>query len=113
MQDLRGQYECGEIEDYKISLKKIESDIIEKYGQKGELYFKRLKELLLDKEAHNLLENEGNYSAKDARFSLKCTVKMFLRDYIFALIAGITFTAYLYYKINQCCRHRRINKMTK
>ena len=39
MQDLRGQYECGEIEDYKISLKKIKSDIIEKYGQeKGELY---------------------------------------------------------------------------
>lgn len=101
MQDLRGQYECGEIEDFTISRQKINSDIIEKYGQeKGESYLKTLDELFSDKEAHNLIENEGKYSAKDARFSLKCTVKMFLRDYIFALITGFTFTAYLYYKIN-------------
>jgi len=47
LEDLRGQYECGEIEDFMMSHQKIYSDIIEKFGQeKGELYFKELEKLL-------------------------------------------------------------------
>lgn len=92
---------------------RLESDVTDKYGeQQGKIYLKKIKELI-DKGEHNLDIDQNKIRAKEARFSIKCTVKMFLRDYIFALITGVTIVAYVYYKIAQCCRRRRINKLAR
>ena len=91
----------------------MESDIRERFGEsQGKLYLSKINELIV-KDEHNLDISDNQLRAREASFTLKCMVTMFLKDYIFAIILVLTVIGWLWYKLSQCLRNRRIDKLSR
>ena len=53
------------------------------------------------------------YSAKEAKLSLSCRLKLWIKDYIFAIIVVSTLTIYLASVLKSCLHKRRVGKVSR
>ena len=59
-------------------------------------------------------ENEDTlYSAKQAHLSITCRLKLWIKDYIFAIIVVSSLTGYLISVLRSCLYRRRVGKVSR